>query len=273
MTASSETIKSFGADDIAPPVYGAYLRPGAVPPCITFPLSARAVALRTIRLDQHDGAVLTLPLPASLERAATRRTSAFLAGRYCAMGALHDAGAIDHHLEIPRQTGGAPRWPDGFVGSITHTDEWALAVAAHRSRVRAIGVDCEHVILREVSDEIARSVLPEIGACNVVLGQHARLTWDELVTVAFSAKESLFKCLHPLTHTFFDFTDASVVHVDVPARRLTLRLTCRLSTALVPGMEFEASFSIDGTIVTTLVTLGVDATHAIPIPAREGIGT
>ncbi|MEP7345001.1 MAG: 4'-phosphopantetheinyl transferase superfamily protein [Gemmatimonadaceae bacterium] len=272
VTASSEARKCVGTDDSNTGVYGVYLRPRAVPRLIAFPLSAHAVALRTTTLEQHHGPVVTLPLPVSLELAAPRRMSTFLAGRYCAMRALHDAGARDHHGEISRASDGAPCWPDGFVGSITHTDEWALAVAAHSDRVRAIGVDCEHVIDRKVSDEIAHSVLPEIGECAVHPSHYARLTWEEFVTVAFSAKESLFKCLHPLTQTFFDFSDASVVYMDVEARRLMLRLTKMLSSAFVPDMDFEASFSIDGGIVTTLVTLGADATRLTTTPERNGNG-
>jgi enterobactin synthetase component D len=83
----------------------------------------------------------------------------------------------------------------------------------------------------------------------------AHLDWCAFVTLVFSAKESLYKCLQPLTGVFFDFADAAVVEADVGQRTLRLRLLRRLSDEHDRGRELRASFSFSDGHVYTLVSL------------------
>src|SRR5580692_9704966 len=50
--------------------------------------------------------------------AAPPRMATFRAGRACARGALKELGS--RNVAIPIGPSGAPIWPPGFVGSITH---------------------------------------------------------------------------------------------------------------------------------------------------------
>src|SRR5687768_5342608 len=62
-----------------------------------------------------------VPLPRTLESAVPKRQAHYRAGRYCAMKAMSalDAGFATHPVD--RAVDGAPVWPRGVVGSITHT--------------------------------------------------------------------------------------------------------------------------------------------------------
>src|SRR3979409_1002599 len=58
-------------------------------------------------------------LPQALRHATQKRQREFLAGRWCAEEALQCLGAGSTHVAMAKDR--APIWPDGVVGSITHT--------------------------------------------------------------------------------------------------------------------------------------------------------
>ncbi|MBH5336240.1 4'-phosphopantetheinyl transferase superfamily protein [Streptomyces pactum] len=64
-----------------------------------------------------------------------------LAGRAAAADALRRAGST--RLTVGRRGDGAPCFPPGFTGSITHTRRLAVAVVCRAGEVRGIGVDLE----------------------------------------------------------------------------------------------------------------------------------
>ena len=88
--------------------------------------------------------VLLLPEEEALvANAAPKRRRDFALGRACAHQALTALGRGD--AIIGRQGNGAPLWPDGVVGSITHTSGYAAALAADASRFSGAGLDAERV--------------------------------------------------------------------------------------------------------------------------------
>src|SRR5688572_29707947 len=66
-----------------------------------------------------------IPLPATLHGAVPKRQAEFRAGRYCAMTALTALDARFAGCEVGRADSGAPVWPAGIVGSISHSDGMA----------------------------------------------------------------------------------------------------------------------------------------------------
>lgn len=87
-----------------------------------------------------------LPIPAAdlyeVKDALPRRRAEFVAGRWCAHRALQAVGLPA--LKLPRGQLGAPCWPSGSLGTITHDAGYCLAVAGPASGIRGIGVDwCE----------------------------------------------------------------------------------------------------------------------------------
>lgn len=134
--------------------------------------------------------------------ASPERRSEFATGRQCARLALTSLGRGPDDEPVLRDDRGAPLWPPGVVGSITHCAGWTGAVAA-RSRpsrwgagIRGLGLDAEPAeplpagVLEVVASRADREALSRLGA------ERPGIPWD---TVLFCAKEATYKAWYPLT--------------------------------------------------------------------------
>lgn len=148
-----------------------------------------------------------LMLPARLATAIPKRKSEFLAGRYCAQMALKKMGVdCPHTIAIGENR--APCWPDGTVGSITHSRGFASAIVAPSGLVRSIGIDSEALIAEKTANNVSGHILTDQERHDASTGL---LESDRhYLTLVFSAKESIFKCLYPLVQQYFDFRHARV---------------------------------------------------------------
>jgi len=150
-------------------------------------------------------AVLFPEEQALVARAVAKRRHEFATTRTLARRALSGLGLAP--VAILRGKGGVPLWPAGVVGSMTHCTGYRCAVAAREGDVRSLGVDAEpntplpHGVLAVISNPAEREVLAELG------GEPLDVAWDRLL---FSAKESVYKALFPLTQRWPEFTDATV---------------------------------------------------------------
>ena len=142
---------------------------------------------------------------ALLRRAVTSRRLEFGTARWCARRALAKLGlpAVPI-LPGPR---GAPSWPDGVTGSMTHCPGYRAAALAHSTDIATIGIDAEPdgPLPDGVWDRIARP--EERPALAELMAAAPGTSWDKLL---FSAKESTYKAWFPLAERWLGFTDASV---------------------------------------------------------------
>ncbi|MGW2254672.1 4'-phosphopantetheinyl transferase family protein [Kitasatospora sp. NPDC001660] len=158
---------------------------------------------------------------ALMAKAVDKRRREFTTVRHCARAALARLG-VPYRPIVPGRLG-APSWPDGVVGSLTHCDGFRAAVVARSGDLASVGVDAEPALpLPEgVIDVIA---LPdERRRIEALLSSHPGIPWDRIL---FSAKESVYKAWFPLTGTFLDFGEADLTLS--PDGTFTARL-------LVPG--------------------------------------
>lgn len=144
-------------------------------------------------------------LPAALDKAVLKRQQEYLAGRVCAAEALRAAGCrypVSPEMGVDR----LPIWPESWVGSISHSGDYAVALAATQQRYLSLGVDIQQQVSGEVADNL-RTLLgsPEEYA----LLEH--LPPQAAVSLMFSAKESLYKALFPLTRRIQEFDSARLV--------------------------------------------------------------
>jgi 4'-phosphopantetheinyl transferase EntD len=145
---------------------------------------------------------------ASIARAVSSRQSDFAAGRWLARSALETFGV--RGFALVNDGAGAPRWPSGMVGTITHTRRAeggfaAVAVASTRS-VRALGIDAE-------SDQALKEDLWDVTLCEEereALSRAAAAERVRLASLMFSAKECYYKHQYTLTRTFLEFSAATV---------------------------------------------------------------
>ena len=172
----------------------------------------------------HAADLLWLSHHAQLARAVPRRQAEHLAGRMAAVMALRHAGSEDSAPGIGAHR--EPLWPAGFTGSITHTAGVAMAVALKTANpADGVGIDLEALLDDADAYEIADDV---VNPQERRLLEARALPFPLALTLAFSAKESLFKALFPQVGTWFGFDCAEVIALE------EARLTLRLRRALGP---------------------------------------
>jgi 4'-phosphopantetheinyl transferase EntD len=161
------------------------------------------VAVCIASTDMYNGGLL--PEEDELISAASpKRRAEFTAGRNAARAALACIGG--RAQPILANVRRAPLWPTGFVGSITHCDEFCCAVVARFSEIASLGFDAETIDALEAT--IAEFVcLPDELAHFSTLPTLPKTNWPKL---AFSAKEAFHKYYNPLTGHLLDFQDVSV---------------------------------------------------------------
>jgi enterobactin synthetase component D len=148
-------------------------------------------------------------LPQALRHVTEKRQREFLAGRWCARQALQSLGAGSTHVAMAENR--APIWPDGVVGSITHTGAFAAAAVAWAADIAALGIDSEQIIDPAAAGDIADLCM--VDEVSLFKSAHGR-NFCEFCTFVFSAKESVFKCLFPLTRKFLEFSDVLITSID-----------------------------------------------------------
>ena len=79
-------------------------------------------------------------------RNSTKRQREFAAGRSCT-AVLLNRWNITEEVGVAQDR--SPIWPDGFVGSISHSDRWVWAAVAKSEDRPAIGIDTETVVSSE----------------------------------------------------------------------------------------------------------------------------
>ncbi|MFF2026755.1 4'-phosphopantetheinyl transferase [Streptomyces sp. NPDC058171] len=142
---------------------------------------------------------------AVIARAVDKRRREFSTGRYCARQALAGLG-VDAVPLLPGERG-APGWPPGVVGSLTHCEGYRAAAVARDHELVSLGIDAEpHGPLPEgVLGSIA---LPAEEGTLAGLGrERPDVHWDRLL---FSAKESVYKTWFPLTGEWLGFEEAEL---------------------------------------------------------------
>ncbi|MFG2292419.1 4'-phosphopantetheinyl transferase [Streptomyces sp. NPDC048603] len=127
---------------------------------------------------------------AVVRRAVPRRVAEFATGRHCARRALARLGIAP--VPIPRGAAGAPVWPEGVLGSITHCTGYRAAVVVPMAYADGIGIDAEPDA--ELPDGMLRAIAgaAELGRIAALTGRRPRVGWGR---VLFSAKESVYKAV------------------------------------------------------------------------------
>lgn len=189
---------------------------------------------------------LGVNMPATLSRAVPKRQAEFLAGRYLAQQLLKKQGIAPVDIAIGPNR--APIWPQEVTGSISHHDQLAACVICPRQQELAgVGLDIELPVSAETAAGMPGLVVTE--------QELARLETDEqnqigLLTLMFSAKESIFKALYPQVQRYFDFLDVSFVGKD--EQWLYFVLNTELAASLPAGRQGKVYYTWLGKSALTL---------------------
>jgi enterobactin synthetase component D / holo-[acyl-carrier protein] synthase len=187
--------------------------------------------------------------------AVDKRRREFATVRACARRAMAELGHPPQPVvSCPR---GAPRWPPGLVGSMTHCDGYRAAALARAGDLASVGIDAEpHAPLpRDVLDAVR---LPsEQGRLGHLAARHPAVHWDQLL---FSAKESVYKAWFPLTGDHLDFMDADLEFRAAPGTppHGGFRAALLIPGPLVGGRRlthFEGRWTVRKGLVATAVSV------------------
>lgn len=201
-----------------------------------------------------------------IARAVDKRRREFTTARHCARQAMARLGLP----QVPILPGerGAPGWPDGVVGAITHCAGYRAAAVSLEAL--SVGIDAEpheplpDGVLAAIALDEERSALERLGGS---------VHWDRLL---FCAKEAVYKAWFPLARRWLGFEDAAIaLH---PSGTFTARL-------LVPGPTVHGAeltgftgrwLCANRLVVTTIAVPGRDRRTGAGktsdrVPARESI--
>lgn len=151
-------------------------------------------------------------------RAVEGRRREFRTGRACAHAALARLGA--RPCAIPAGPRGAPRWPAGVVGSITHCAGYRASAVAWASDLAAIGIDAEPDARLPERVLGAVATPAELLMLRDLTRTAPEVRWDRLL---FSAKEAAYKAWFPMTGRWLGLEDM-VVELDRASRAFSVRL-------------------------------------------------
>jgi 4'-phosphopantetheinyl transferase EntD len=195
---------------------------------------------------------------ALVTRAVAKRRREFAVVRSCARRAMEKLGVPPQPV-LPGERG-APRWPAGLAGSMTHCDGYCAAALVRATDLASLGIDAE------VHGPLPEGVLPAVSLpaeaerLRRLAAHRPGVHWDRLL---FSAKESVYKAWFPLTGEWLDFTEADIEISADPGDRP--RGTFR-ATLLVPGPRvggrrlghFDGHWIADRGLVATTVAVPHD---------------
>ncbi|NUU22240.1 MAG: 4'-phosphopantetheinyl transferase superfamily protein [Streptomycetaceae bacterium] len=199
--------------------------------------------------DDPPGTVLFPEEEERIARAVDKRRREFTTVRRCARLALTRLGVTPGPL-VPGERG-APSWPEGVVGSMTHCQGYRAAAVASAARVLTVGIDAEPAlalpdgVLDSVSSPEERKHLAECAGAT-----QDQIPWDRLL---FSAKESVYKAWFPLTRRWLGFEDAEIEFTPADGT-----FHARLLVADKPLTGFAGRWTVANGIALTAITVTQD---------------
>jgi len=188
---------------------------------------------------------LTPSEEAYVARAVEKRRLEFARGRSCVRRAMAVLGV--EPIVVPNDDAGAPVWPPGLVGSITHCRDYCCAAVTRADgRLATIGIDAE--LLQPIEARTRELILREPEQRQVD-ALDSSVPW---AAVVFSAKEALYKACYPLVRRWIDFHDVEL-RLD-PAGRFEVEWKIDLA---LPS-PIAGRFCLDGGRVIAVVVVERD---------------
>jgi len=183
----------------------------------------------------------------AIARAIDRRRHEFAAGRACARRAMSALGYAARSLPVGEDR--MPRWPDGLVGSISHTRGMVAVAVAPGDRVRSVGLDLER------PDRMREALWSRI--CTDAELERVRalpgVERNRRVGATFSTKECFYKCQYPVSHAWLGFHDVEV-ELEPDAGRFVARLLVEVDGCWEAGTSFEGRLLYEPDLVASGMT-------------------
>jgi 4'-phosphopantetheinyl transferase EntD len=188
---------------------------------------------------------------ACLGRAVPKRQQEFAAGRLCARRALSAWGQGEAAIRVGAER--EPLWPQGFVGSITHTAGLAAAAVAPAELCRGLGIDVER------SAELGVHLWPAICVRREIdwLESLPAAVRTPAAAVVFAAKEAFYKAQFPTTRQRVGFHDVAIELGEWQATQgeFLVRPLRPLAVTEVYGLPLQGRYRVRGELILTGLAL------------------
>lgn len=160
-------------------------------------------------LSQLDNMCLSLKERQILSPTATlKRINEFTMGRTAARNALTQFGIT--RFPVLKGHRREPIWPAGYVGSITHKTDMAVAAVSGEKQYSSIGIDLEYT-----SEDIPFEMFKKICVpSEIQWAKQCETLKPVRLMMLFSAKESIYKALNLKYVSRIGFQDVQLNWVD-----------------------------------------------------------
>ncbi len=138
----------------------------------------------------------------AVRRAIPKREVEYRTGRFL-IKKLLDISQFNTDTNLYKKNNGAPNWPAGIIGSITHSGSICIAAISNTNTFSGIGLDLEQGEFRR-NDEKYLAHYDELHSYPGHLNYTAKLR------VVFSCKEAIFKSLERVLVEPVDFKDVAI---------------------------------------------------------------
>ena len=210
-------------------------RPGFLPP---------PVVLVEARHDAADDTAWPEEL-AVVAASSPGRRAEYVTVRHCARRALSDLGYPP--AAILDDAKGAPVWPAGVIGSLTHCRGYRAAAVARQADLAVLGLDAEPAaalpagVLRRISTDREFQSMADLTSAET------SLPWDRLL---FSAKESVYKAWYPLVRLGLGFHEVEIaLHPNGRGELVFLRPV----PSAVGRLDWQLGWDVADAVITTVV--------------------
>lgn len=175
----------------------------------------------------------------------------FILGRIAAKKTLLSAGLNPLDYSLLKSNFGFPQWPPGFLGSISHCNQIAVAICSSTKNKQYLGIDIED-LNKDLNEKIAKRICT-FTEQEFLLSNYNKEDFKLNIIKIFSAKETLYKALFPECRIYFGFKDAFIREINPGV--LKAILLKNLSSKLKTGQEFEIKLDISGNYLLTYLII------------------
>lgn len=186
-------------------------------PNYSFTLTNRSIDVCVVKFDTSQfllDSKISQWLPVQIRQAHHKRQAEFIAGR---VAAHYSMSAIGQYQGVEINPDRSPLFPEALKGSISHSQNLAIAATIPSEAIpdTYLGIDIQHWFSSEETDDVATLVCKDVEIERL---QDTHLSYQQKVTLLFSAKEALYKAIYPQVKEVLDFDVVELI--DVKAHSL-----------------------------------------------------
>ncbi|MWP63016.1 enterobactin synthetase component D [Gilliamella bombicola] len=180
----------------------------------------------------------------------SKRRKEFICGRVCTRYLLNKLHY--ENINLPTlNTDGTPMWPQGIIGSISHTQKMIAVCICSTFYYAAVGIDIETIMNIQQSNAVIELTFNEPEFFENRPKSMFNYNRELYSTIIFSAKESIFKAIYQSSGCYFDFKNICLINYN--NNILSFKIMSTISEKWCENRVINVYFDIFKENVLTLV--------------------